>query len=187
MMAPEDYFQRYTESVQSTKILPASPSAEVGLALEGYYYPPYQKLETYLDTLYRADLLEILEQILTKEYPQQRFFWRQVNEYLDALQKLKNERAWQQSKMERLDAEIARCVHELASLEAERKRLETLVYEYQTEFENYKKSSQDLATQCAILRTTVTDLRTSTSWRVTAPLRFFSRIIKNNWLMRPSV
>ena len=181
-MVPEDFLRRYTKPLQLAKSTSVSPAAAVGLMLRGQYYPPSLKLETYLDNLGRADLLEILKQILATEYPQQRFVRRQESEYLDALQELKNERTWRQVEMERLDMELARCRHDLANLEEEQKRLETLVYKYQTELDNCQRNYQDLGDQCAMLHATVNDLRASTSWKVTTPLRFISKIIKNKSL-----
>ncbi|MCK7491814.1 MAG: hypothetical protein MZW92_09250 [Comamonadaceae bacterium] len=80
---------------------------------QGYYYPPYLQLETYLDTLSRSDLLEIAQQLLATEYPAQRLIRRQVGEYLEAMQRLRNEQ-------ERLNAELTWRIDEMANLGAER-------------------------------------------------------------------
>ncbi|MDG4555202.1 MAG: hypothetical protein P9E24_13305 [Candidatus Competibacter sp.] len=181
-MIPEDYLQRYTEPLQLVDSISASPIVEAGSMLQGYYYPPSLRFETYLDNLNRTDLLEIMEQVLSTEYPQQRFVRRQVSEYLSALQELKDERAWRQAEMERLDMELARCRCDCANLEREQKRLETLVYKYQAELDNCQKNYQDLGKQCAMLQATVSDLYASTSWKVTMPLRFISKVVKDNLL-----
>jgi hypothetical protein len=123
----------------------------------GYYYPPHPQLETYLDTLSRADLLEIAQQLLATEYPAQRLIRRQVGEYLETVQRLRNER-------ERLNAELTWRIDEMANLGAERKRLETLVLDSYAELES--------------CRSQISILRGSTSWKVTRPLRWFGRMVK---------
>ena len=178
-MAPEDYLRQYTEPFNTAEAesSPRQDGTELLLA-RGYYYPPYLKLEAYLDTLSRAELLEVVQQVLATEYPEQRLIRRQVNEYLETLQRLKDERAWRQAEMERLDAELAWRVDELANLGAERKRLESLVIESHTELENCRNQIAVLENEGATLRTTLADLRSSTSWKVTAPLRRFSGAMK---------
>jgi len=178
-MAPEEYLRQYTESFQPSKAESGSSPDEVNLILErGYYYPPYLQQEAYLDTLSRADLLEITQQILSTEYPQQRLIRRQVGEYLETLQRLKDERAWRQAEMERLNVELAWRVEEMATLEAERKRLESLVINCHAELEIGRNQMAVLENECVTLRGNLTDLRTSTSWKVTEPLRRFSSAVK---------
>jgi hypothetical protein len=144
----------------------------------GYYYPPYLQQEAYLDTLSRADLLEIAQQLLAAEYPQQRLIRRQVGEYLEALQRLKDERAWRQTEMERLNTELAWRVEEMANLGAERKRLESLVIDSHAELVNCRSQIAVLENECAMLSANLADLRRSTSWKVTAPLRRLGGAVK---------
>ena len=136
------------------------------------YFIKYQ--EAYLDTLSRADLLEIAQQLLAAEYPQQRLIRRQAGEYLQILQHLKDERAWWQVEMERLNTELACRVREMANLEVDRKQLEALVIEFQAA----QGRIAVLENECASLRSTVADLRESTSWKVTKPLRWFGRVVR---------
>ena len=178
-MTFEDYLRQYAEPFHPTEIESDPQLDENGLMLErGYYYPPYLKLEAYLDTLSRADLLEIVQQVLAMEYPQQRLIRRQVGEYLETLQHLKNERAWRQAEMERLNGELAWRIDEMANLGAERKRLETWVIDSHAELENCRSQIAILENECATLRATLADLRGSTSWKVTAPLCRFSGAVK---------
>mgnify|MGYP001191717380 FL=1 len=178
-MTSEDYLRQYAAPFQSSGAEFETPPDGTGLMLDrGYYYPPYLQLETYLDTLSRADLLEIVQQVFATEYPQQRLVRRQVGEYLETLQRLKDERAWRQAEMERLNGELAWRVDELANLGTERERLAALVIDSHAELENCRSRIAVLENECATLRATLAELRGSMSWKVTAPLRRFSGAAK---------
>ncbi len=165
-MTPEDYLRQYTEPFCSMETGSASLKSGMGLGLaRGYYYPPYLPSETYLDTLSRADLLEIVQQLLATEYPAQRLIRRQIGEYLENLQRLKDERAWRQAEMERLNAELARCMDEL-------------VIDAHAGLESCQNQIAILESERATLNAMLADLKTSTSWKMTAPLRFISRKIR---------
>ena len=177
-MTPEDYLRQYMEPLQASNAESISPQDELSSIFlsQGYYYSSSLNLETYLDTLSRADLLEIVHQVFATEFPQQRLIRRQVGEYLETLQRLKDERAWRQAEMERLNGELAWRVDELMNVGAERKRLETLVIDLHTELENCRSRIAVLKKECATLRAMLAELQGSASWKVTAPLRRFSTI-----------
>ena len=94
------------------------------------------------------------------------------------MQRLKDERAWRQAEMERLNAELTWRINEIANFEAERKRLETLVLDSHAELESCRSQISILENQCATLSETLADLRRSTSWKVTRPLRWLGRMIR---------
>jgi chromosome segregation ATPase len=186
IMAPEDYLRQYAESLQLSKVEsgPASDGTHL-MAGRGYYYPPYLQQEAYLDMLSRADLLKVMQQILATEYPQQRLIRRQVSEYLEALQRLKQERDWRQMEMERLESELSLRVGQVANLGdeiskigAERERLDALVIDAHTELENCRSQIAILENESATLYSAQADLKASTSWKVTAPLRRVSGALK---------
>jgi septal ring factor EnvC (AmiA/AmiB activator) len=171
-MTPEAYLRQYTESFLPAKAESGLSPDTADLTLEqGYYYPPYLQQEAYLDTLSRADLLGIAQQILGAEYPQQRLTRRQVDEYLETLRRLKNERGWLQTEMERLNGEMVSRIDELASCGVERQRLESRLADCRGRLAL-------LENECATLRGNLTDLHGSTSWKVTAPLRKVSRMLR---------
>ena len=129
-MMPEDYLRQYAEPLQS--LAGAAPPADwQALMLEpDCYYPPYLELGSGLDALNRTDLLEILRQLLATEYPQQRLSRSTVGEFLEALRRLKDERAWRQAEMERLAAALTQyqsdhdqMTAELVEHRSERQRL----------------------------------------------------------------
>lgn len=192
MMAPEDYLRQYAESLQLSKLSKLSKD-ESGPAFDGthlmaergYYYPPYLQQEAYLDMLSRADLLGVMQQILATEYPQQRLIRRQVGEYLEALQRLKQERDWRRMEMERLESELSLRIDQIANLGdeisrigAERERLDALVVDTRAELEKCRNRITALENECVILHATQADLKASTSWKVTAPLRRLSGALK---------
>lgn len=189
MMAPEDYLRQYAESLQLSKLSkdesdPAFDGSHL-MAERGYYYPPYLQQEAYLDMLSRADLLGVMQQILATEYPQQRLIRRQVGKYLEALQRLKQERDWRRMEMERLESELSLRIDQIANLGdeiskigAERERLDALVVDTRAELEKCRNRITILENECVILHATQADLKASTSWKVTAPLRRFSGALK---------
>ena len=189
MMAPEDYLRQYAESLQLSKLSkdesgPVFDGTHL-MAERGYYYPPYLQQEAYLDMLSRADLLGVMQQILVTEYPQQRLIRRQVGEYLEALQRLKQERDWRRMEMERLESELSLRIDQIANLGdeisrigAERERLDALVVDTRAELEKCRNRITALENECVILHATQADLKASTSWKVTAPLRRLSGALK---------
>lgn len=189
MMTPEDYLRQYAESLQLSKLSkdesgPVFDGTHL-MAERGYYYPPYLQQEAYLDMLSRADLLGVMQQILATEYPQQRLIRRQVGEYLEALQRLKQERDWRRMEMERLESELSLRIDQIANLGdeisrigAERERLDALVVDTRAELEKCRNRITALENECVILHATQAELKTSTSWKVTAPLRRLSGALK---------
>lgn len=189
MMAPNDYLRQYAESLQLSKLSknesgPAFDGTYL-MAERGYYYPPYLQQEAYLDMLSRADLLGVMQQILATEYPQQRLIRRQVGEYLEALQRLKQERDWRRMEMERLESELSLRIDQIANLGdeisrigAERERLDALVVDTRAELEKCRNRITALENECVILHATQAELKASTSWKVTAPLRRLSGALK---------
>lgn len=189
MMVPEDYLRQYAESLQLSKLSkdesgPVFDGTHL-MAERGYYYPPYLQQEAYLDMLSRADLLGVMQQILATEYPQQRLIRRQVGEYLEALQRLKQERDWRRMEMERLESELSLRIDQIANLGdeisrigAERERLDALVVDTRAELEKCRNRITALENECVILHATQAELKTSTSWKVTAPLRRLSGALK---------
>ncbi len=189
MMTPEDYLRQYAESLQLSKLSknesgPAFDGTHL-MAERGYYYPPYLQQEAYLDMLSRADLLGVMQQILATKYPQQRLIRRQVGEYLEALQRLKQERDWRRMEMERLESELSLRIDQIANLGdeisrigAERERLDALVVDTRAELEKCRNRITALENECVILHATQAELKTSTSWKVTAPLRRLSGALK---------
>lgn len=189
MMVPEDYLRQYAESLQLSKLSkdesgPVFDGTHL-MAERGYYYPPYLQQEAYLDMLSRADLLGVMQQILATEYPQQRLIRRQVGEYLEALQRLKQERDWRRMEMERLESELSLRIDQIANLGdeisrigAERERLDALVVDTRAELEKCRNRITTLENECVILHATQAELKASTSWKVTAPLRRLSGALK---------
>ena len=170
MMTPEDYLRQYAESLQLSKLSkdesgPAFDGIHL-MAERGYYYPPYLQQEAYLDMLSRADLLGVMQQILATEYPQQRLIRRQVGEYLEALQRLKQERDWRRMEMERLESELSLRIDQIANLGdeisrigAERERLDTLVIDIRAELENCRSRIAILENEYATLHAAQADLK----------------------------
>lgn len=170
-MTPEDYLRRYAEPFQSLDGSGSTGDWQALVLDPDYYYPPHLDQGSGLDALNRTDLLEILQRLLAAEYPQQRLSKAKVQEFSETFQRLKDERAWRQTEMERLAAALAqyqsdhdRIIAELVEHQSERQRLGA-------ELDHYRN-------QAVMLRANLADLLASTSWGVTKPLRWFGRLVK---------
>lgn len=190
-MDPEAYLQRYLapflppasgeeESEDSIAVSAVTPELATG-----YYDPPGPEAASYLDVLSRAELLDLLWQLLAVEYPQRRLTRRHVGSYGELLQHLKQDQAWRRAEMERLNAERPQFQAEIQLLETEQRRLESLIHETQAEAVRWQEISEarahrivELEARSAELQAILADLRASTSWRLTAPLRRLSRSLQ---------
>lgn len=178
-MTPEDYLRQYTAPFQlhQTQFTPPQDEATPILA-PGYCYPPDLKLETYLDTLSLSELLHIVQDLLAGDGIKQRLTRRQVIEHLQSVQRLKDELEWQRQEANRLDAElgVSRSREEILATElascAEQERRQTIA------LEQLQATAAQLAVDNAALRDTVADMRASSSWKVTAPLRRLMQAIR---------
>jgi hypothetical protein len=166
-MTTEDYLRRYAEPFQSLAGSGSTGDWQALVLDPDYYYPPHAERGSSLDTLNRTDLLDMLQQILAIEYPQQRLSRAKVQEFLEAFQRLKDERAWRQTEMERLAMVLAQYQSDHDRMTAELIAQQRLG----AELDHYRN-------QAAMLRANLTDLRASTSWKVTKPLRWFGRLAK---------
>ena len=87
--------------------------------------------------------------------------------------------------MERLESELSLRIDQIANLGdeisrigAERERLDALVVDTRAELEKCRNRITALENECVILHATQADLKASTSWKVTAPLRRLSGALK---------
>ena len=177
-MAPEDYLRQYAESLQALAGT-ASSSDGSALALEpDYYCPPDSAWGSGLDTLDRTDLLGLLQQILSIEYPQQRLSRNTAREFPNVLQRLKDEGAWQQTEIERLEKILAQHQSDHERMAAELIEHQTELQRQAVELEHCQSELAVLVNQASTLRANLAELHGSTSWKLTKPLRWFGRMVK---------
>lgn len=178
-MTPENYLRQYIEPLSA--LAGAAPTGDwQALVLEAdYYYPPHSELGSSLDMLNRTGLLEVLQQILAAEYPQQRLSKSTAQEFLGALRRLKDEQAWRQTEIGRLEEVLAQQQADHARMTAE------LIEEHQTglqqmavELERCHGERAVLFNETSTLRANLADLQASTSWKLTGPLRWLGRLMK---------
>ena len=177
-MAPDDYLRAYTEplhplqSSMAGDSSPAIPGDREQLLIAGsFYYPPHFKLESYLDAMNLSDLLAIVQEILAIEDAEKRLTRRKVIEYLESVRRIKEELEWRRPEMDRLTAELAERETRIGRLTADLERLTT-------DLEQQQFLLAQLEGDNAVLRGNLADLYASTSWKVTAPLRRLSRLLR---------
>ncbi len=177
-MVPEDYLQHYVEPLQAWTGVTASGDWQALVLESEHYYSPDALSGSSLEMLNRADLLALLQQILAIEYPQQRLLRSVASEFPHVLQRLKDEWAWRQVELERLEKI-------LAQYQSDNQRMSAELIECQTEWQRLAAELEhcqgELAVQtneAATLRANLRELRGSTSWKWTRPLRWFSRMVR---------
>ena len=177
-MTPEDYLQQYAEPLQAS-VGTVSSSDWPALTLEpDYYYPPDSAWGSGLDTLDRTDLLGLLQQILSIEYPQQRLSRNTAREFPNVLQRLKDEGAWRQTEIERLEKILAQHQSDHERMAAELIEHQTELQRQAMELEHCQSGLAVLVNQASTLRANLAELHSSTSWKLTKPLRWFGRMVK---------
>lgn len=179
-MRPEEYLQRYGEPLQALE-KPRSVDWRQLLLEPVHHYPPSIETGASLDGLKRGELLELLQQILAAEYPQQprqRLSKRTVRTFLDAVQQLRDERAWRRDEMERLTAALAHHQVENDRMTAELNEHRAELQRLSGELERAQGQVAVLGSEAATLRANLSELYASSSWKVTGPLRWLGRLSK---------
>ena len=174
-MRPEAYLQQYGEPLQALE-KPRSVDWRRLLLEPGHHYPPSIETGASLDGLKRGELLAILQQILAAEYPQQRLSKRTVRTFLDAVQQLRDERAWRRDEMGRLTAALAHRQIENDRMTAELNEHRAELQRLSGELERAQGQVAVLGSEAATLRANLNELYASSSWKVTGPLRWFGRV-----------
>lgn len=121
-----------------------------------YYYPPRSVREPSLDNLARGELLELLQAVVTVEYPQQtRLSISLASNLPQVLKTLQQTVAQQQCDLETLQKYCMEC-------ETQARHNQALAAKYRAEITD--------------LRTRIQALYASRSWRLTRPLRWLGRV-----------
>ncbi len=154
-MTPEDYLQHYCAPLRDIPVLKVAEYPALIRLDADKYYPPHAPHEPSIDMLQRSALLELLQDMLSIAYPQQRPSSALAAHLPKMLQELMDERQLHQQ-----DMEVLR--HRLAQSEAD-------LYTSEVELHNYRE-------QARLLNAEIDKLYCSNSWRCTKVLRWLGRV-----------
>jgi GT2 family glycosyltransferase/glycosyltransferase involved in cell wall biosynthesis len=148
---PKEYLECYTQLFPQQTMVPLEEDLlnTANLLPEKYYYPANGHRECYIDTLNRTDLLQLIQSLAIAEN-NQRLTPAQLISYVQGLR-----------------SEITRKQREI-------KRLSDYINNYAVE--RYAEVDR-LNCELSALREILTGLYASTSWKITAPLRWASRLM----------
>lgn len=171
-MEPKEFLQFYKQALESLK--PKTPShatpSDITLLSKSYYYPNQDITETYLDHMHRTELLGFIKNLAALD-SSQRATVEQIAAYKNHLQ---HEASRFRQEATQSQSAIAQAQVEIKRLREERKRQDAEI--------------QYLTQQTQALHNTIAALHTSTSWRVTKPLRFLSQLMrKSKRMLHPLV
>jgi len=183
-MTPEAYLEQYLAPLRTRETSGFTLVSDSILA-SGYYYPPWQLRETYLDLLNLSSLIQVIQGLLASDYPEQRLTRRHAIEYRESMQQARSELAWRRPEMDRLARDLAQCKTDLAQCETDLAQCETDGASLEAELMSHKAQLEldqarlaQMENENAMLCANLADVHQSTSWRVTSPLRRLSRVFK---------
>ncbi len=182
-MDPKEFLKVYTQVFreQESPIIDQDSSQVITLLPKNYYYPEIDCQELYLDTLSRSNILDFIQSLGFVEN-NQRITTKQISIYLS---RLKYEVTQRQVEIDGLINELNKHRLEIEKLTAHfTDQLAVSVMERNLETQSLRNDISSLNGTIANLHSTIIELQTSTSWRVTMPLRFLSMIIRKSkrWL-----
>jgi GT2 family glycosyltransferase len=164
MMEPKEFLQFYTKVLEEHIPKPIDHHASNTMTLlpEGHYYQHQDHHETYLDSLHRSELLDLIKELAAIDNSQ-RPTVEQIIVYKNHLQaeisRFRQEAAQSKITLDQAQIEIKRLLEEHKILQSE---------------------EQHLTHQMQTLHNTIAALQTSTSWRITKPLRSLSLLMSKS-------
>ena len=178
-MAPADYLLKYADSIQKNSGSYFQVDWQ-NLVLElDFYYPFFLDFGVAISSLGRTDLLEILYKIIAIENQNKHLSKADVQNFIETVQHLKSEQIWRRSEMDRLTAALADCKSEQGRIMAELIQSQVERNRLCVDLEFCLNKLSLIENQAATLHANLVEIRESNSWKITKPLRWFSRLIKS--------
>ena len=178
-MISDDYLLQYIDPMQKKIGSCFSVDWQKLILRSDFYYPFYLDFGIAISSLGRSDLLEALQSVIAIEYKHKNLSKADIQGFADIFQQLKNEQIWRHSEMDRLTAALTDCKSEQGRIAAELVENQVEQRRLCVELESCLEKLSLLENQTAILNANLVEMRESNSWKITKPLRWFSRLIKS--------
>lgn len=169
-MDPKQYLKEYTNIITYPKIVLDNSRTFEDIVLPENCYRNQYCADRYIETLSRSELLELIKE-LNGNKPNQRLTKRKFASDVDGLK----------NQLQRQTAESARLATELANYidrhQAEIAKRQATIEGSADKIKEKNILINELSEEVSALKSTVTELYRSTSWRITVPLRLLSRMM----------
>lgn len=169
-MDPKQYLKEYTNIIACPEIISDNSHTFEEIVLPENCYRNQYCADRYIETLSRSELLELIKELNDNE-PNQRLTTREFASDIDGL---KNQLQRQTAESARLAAELANCIDRY---QAEIAKQQATIEGSADKVKENNLLINELNEEVSALKSTVTELYRSTSWRITVPLRLLSRMM----------
>ncbi|MFZ1827462.1 MAG: hypothetical protein WAW42_01555 [Candidatus Competibacteraceae bacterium] len=170
-MDPKQYFEEYTKAFVGSKTMSSQNFSFENLVLPENCYRNHYYPECYIETMNRAEMLEFIKSV----YGDQSDKTLTVRKFSARIENIKNQLQKQTAETVQLVAQFSIHVDlNQSDIAIQRAIMEKLIEKLR---EN-NRENMELSAKISALNTVIFELYGSTSWRITAPLRFLSRIMQ---------
>lgn len=177
-MDSKQYFEEYTKAFVGSKTMSSQCFSFENLVLPENCYRNHYYPECYIETMNRAEMLEFIKSVYGDQSDKTltvRKFSARIENLKTHIENIKNQLQKQTAETVQLVAQFSIHVDlNQSDIAIQRAIIEKLIEKLR---EN-NRENMELSAKISALNTVIFELYGSTSWRITAPLRFLSRIMQ---------